>query len=170
MLCQNCGQKPATVHLTKIVNNEKQEVYLCEDCARERQDLGFTDPFSFPSLISGLLNKSHSAKPLSGIHSNEKNRCKVCGQDYETFARTGKIGCAECYNSYGDRVNALLKRIHGSTKHTGKVPERTGGRLKVKKEIKDLQEELQTAVAREEYEQAAELRDKIRDLEKELED
>ena len=87
---------------------------------------------------------------------------------YRDFQQTGKIGCAECYRTFRPQLEPLLRRIHGSSVHRGKIPHRTGGTLELKHEIGMLRQQLQESVAQEEFEKAAEYRDKIRALEKEL--
>ncbi|WP_193364675.1 UvrB/UvrC motif-containing protein, partial [Limnohabitans sp. Rim47] len=78
----------------------------------------------------------------------------------------GRFGCSECYNEFDFRLDQLLRRIHGSARHTGKIPERKGKTILIKKKIKELRNELERAVAKEEFERAAELRDRIRELER----
>jgi protein arginine kinase activator len=166
MLCQRCGQKEATVHLTKIVNGEKTELFLCEDCAKETGQLPFNeyDPFSFQNLLKGILNPELSSVSGSGMEST----CSRCGLDYKEFSQEGLFGCPECYNAFADRLDPLLKRIHGSNHHNGKVPKRRGGTLRVRREIEELRVRLQKEVDRENFEKAAELRDQIHELEAQL--
>lgn len=166
MLCQRCGKKEATVHLTKIVNGEKTELFICEDCAKETGQIPFNgnDPFSFQNLLAGILNPELNS--FSGIES--ELRCNRCGMSYKEFTQQGLFGCAYCYDTFDNKLDPLLKRIHGSTRHNGKVPKRRGGTLRVKREIEELRQELQREVERENFERAAELRDKIHDLEDKL--
>jgi protein arginine kinase activator len=84
----------------------------------------------------------------------------------EDFRRTGRVGCGNCYAAFKNEMIPLVKRIHGGVQHTGKVPKRTGGLLKVRRDIDKLKEELKTSIDNEEYEKAAEIRDKIKELEK----
>ncbi|AZO96578.1 UvrB/UvrC motif-containing protein [Halocella sp. SP3-1] len=164
MLCQRCNNKEATVHLTKIVNGEKNEVFLCEECARETGQLPFAgnDPFSFQNLLSGILNPEINSYN-TGIKQGDK--CGTCGLSYYDFTQNGLFGCADCYETFNDRLNPLLKRIHGETVHNGKVPQRKGGHLRKKRQIKELRDEMQDAVKNENFEKAAEIRDKIKELE-----
>ena len=94
--------------------------------------------------------------------------CPNCGMRYRDFQQTGKIGCSVCYDTFRAQLEPLLRRIHGSSVHSGKIPHRTGGRLETKHEIEVLRAALKDAVAKEAYEQAAEYRDQIRALEKKL--
>lgn len=164
MLCQECGKRPATVHLTKIVNGQKTELHLCQECAHEKGEFEYLlqPAFSFPSMLAGLMGGHELAAPVA------QERCPQCGQTYASFAQRGRLGCANCYETFSARLNPLLRRIHGSTKHVGKVPRRTGGLVRVRKEINTLRSDLQKAVDAEDFERAAKLRDQIRTLEKKL--
>ncbi|MFW6268982.1 MAG: UvrB/UvrC motif-containing protein [Bacillota bacterium] len=166
MLCQNCGEKEATVHLTKIINGEKTEVYLCEECAEEKGKLSFEsdNPFSFQNLLAGILNPQIE----SFTHSTTKLTCDNCGLTYKEFSENGLFGCSECFEAFGDRLDPLVKRIHGSKNHKGKVPKRKGGKLRIKSEIQDLRKEMEKAVEKENFEKAADLRDEIHELEEKL--
>ena len=169
MLCQECGSKPATLHFTKIVNGEKTEFHICESCAREKGDLipGTSNGFSIHNLLSGLLDFEPASKsPLSG--GSHPIRCEECGLTYTQFSKIGRFGCSSCYKYFSDRLDPLLKRVHGNVVHIGKVPVRTGGKIQQQREIERLKRELQIKVEREEFEAAAHIRDKIRELEGKL--
>ena len=167
MLCQECGQHPATYHFTKIVNGDKTEFHLCESCAKEKGDSFFQyGNFSLPQLLSGLLNMEPSVPQF--IQGQNLLRCENCGMTYQQFTKAGRFGCSDCYRYFSHTLEPLFRRIHGSTRHMGKVPERTGGHLKLKKQLADLKNRLQAAVSREEFEEAAKLRDAIRALEERL--
>lgn len=170
MLCQNCQQRPATVHLTKIINFEKTELHLCEICAKAAgNELGimFGTNFSFQNFIAGLLGDGESSIAQKTSLGGEP-RCPNCGLTYSDFRNAGLLGCGECYYHFRSGLEPLFKKIHGSATHTGKVPRRTGGKVRIRKEIQDLRRQLQLAIQKEDYEQAASLRDQIRQLEKEL--
>lgn len=170
MICQNCQQRPATVHLTKIINFEKTEFHLCEVCAKAAgNELGimFGTNFSFQNLIAGLLGDGDLEVDQQPNLGGELH-CKNCGLTFSDFKTTGLLGCGECYRYFETGLEPLFKKIHGGSAHTGKVPRRTGGKVRIRKEVQDLRTQLQQAVQREDYEQAASLRDKIRQLEKEL--
>ena len=171
MLCQECQKKLATVHLTKIINNNKIEKHLCETCAREmeKMNLAFEPAFSFHHLLTGLLGtESGVRKSEDGGPSQGQVQCGNCKLTYPQFCQIGRFGCSQCYDAFGPRLNPLLKRIHGSSKHTGKLPGGLGHAFRVKKQIEELREELQKRVAAEQFEEAARLRDEIKDLEKGL--
>ncbi len=167
MMCQRCGEREASVHLTKIINGEKNELYLCEKCAEELGHISLkgNDPFSFPSLLTGILSSGLE----SSFQKEESDlKCDKCGMSYKIFSKKGLLGCPDCYEKFSDRLEPLIKRIHGSNHHIGKVPHRRGGDLKIKREIEQLREEMNVAVEKEDFEKAAEIRDEIHDLEKEI--
>lgn len=169
MLCQECGKRPATLHFTKIVNGEKTEFHFCESCAREKGELipGTANGFSIHNLLSGLLDfDPHNA---SAAKSQTALRCEHCGLTYTQFSKIGRFGCSDCYRQFSDRLDPLFKRVHGNVVHTGKIPKRVGGRLQYKKEIELLKKELQQRIEKEEFEQAAKVRDRIRELERSME-
>lgn len=164
MLCQLCQKRVATVHFTQIVNNNKVEMYLCEKCANEKGHTNFISPLSLGDFLSGFLSKdigdSYIAAP------NVHTVCDVCGMSFNDFQSTGKIGCSNCYKVFGDRLKPIIKRLHGNVEHTGKVPSGFSRRImETTKEIEKLKEDLNRAIQAEEYEKAALLRDKIKELE-----
>jgi protein arginine kinase activator len=172
MLCPECGQRPATLHFTKIVNGKKTELHLCEVCAQEKGEYmpGFENGFSFHQLLSGLLNLDPS---LSG-HENpatrkpQSFRCSTCGLTYNQFSKIGRFGCSNCYTTFRDRLEPLLRRVHGHTTHHGKIPQRTKGELKIRRKLEQLKQEMQLKIQAEEFEEAARLRDEIRSLQEHL--
>ena len=166
MKCQNCNEKKATVHLTKIINAKKNEVYLCENCAKETGQLAFaaSNPFSFQNLLQGILNPEMD----SFDQYQEDFECEECGMTYKEFSKNGFFACASCYQAFYEKLDPLFKRIHGSNRHNGKFPKRRGGDLRIKKEIKEMREKMQESVEREDFEKAAEIRDAIRILENKI--
>lgn len=170
LLCQECKNKKATVHLTKIINNNKKEFHLCQQCASEKGELefAFEPKFSIHHFFSGLLDVEGFEAPVGVPAPTTKIQCDNCGLTYAQFSQIGRLGCSKCYGFFRERLNSLLKRIHGSAYHTGKVPHRSGSKIRVKKEIKDMRAELQQKIAQEEFEEAAKIRDKIKELENEV--
>jgi protein arginine kinase activator len=168
MLCQECRKRPAVVTVTMVVNGQKMQMHMCEECARKKADLSefLSENLPLQQLLGGLLSQAgHGQAAKSGAAEGEKS-CPGCGSTYEQFTQAGRLGCSECYTVFGDQLRPMLRRIHGSVVHQGKVPARTGGDLKVKKEITDLRIALQRAVGREDFEQAARLRDEIKERER----
>ncbi|RXT09044.1 UvrB/UvrC motif-containing protein [Ammoniphilus sp. CFH 90114] len=169
MICQDCEQRPATLHFTKILNGEKTEFHLCEVCAAEKGEMfpGSPGNFSIHHLLSGLIN-FEQGKSVGGLSTEKPLRCETCGLTYSQFSKSGRFGCVDCYSSFGAKLDPVFRRIHGSMEHSGKVPRRSGGKIRINKEINELKVLLQEKVAAEEFEQAAAIRDQIKKLEKQL--
>jgi protein arginine kinase activator len=173
MLCENCGQRPATIHQTVIINGQKQESHLCEVCAQEKGQMVFPHAnFSFPNLsINELLSSFLGQSPFSATAAappQAEPRCVNCGMTYSQFAEGGRLGCAQCYEYLDPYLTPLIKRIHGTTTHAGKVPKRTGGIARKRRDLTQLKQQLQSAIAAENYEEAARLRDQIKDMETQI--
>ena len=163
MLCDNCGKKQATVHLTEIIDEQMTELHLCEDCARQKS-AQMEQQFGLGDLLAGLtdLGKPGSKKEAEAIEV----KCPNCGLTFEDFRKIGRLGCSECYITFKKYLVPLLKRIHGSTQHIGKSPIRVGKGLKKKIDLQELRNSLQKAIETEAFEEAARLRDQIKELEK----
>ncbi len=170
MLCEKCQKKPATVHLTKIVNGTKTETNLCEVCAHAENTLGFVlkPDWMLQNIFADLFNQSIAGNQALSDTGAKPIRCEQCGFTETQFSKVGKLGCPKCYTVFENKLDPVLRRIHGNSGHTGKIPKRTGGTIFLRKEIEALKRQLQTAVEREEYERAAEIRDKIRGLENKI--
>ncbi|MTI86326.1 MAG: hypothetical protein FH756_21170 [Firmicutes bacterium] len=170
MLCEKCHENEAAVHFTEVINGKKREMHLCESCASELQPEGFSfmPQINFHNFLGGLMG--HNVGPGSFTKTATKDlSCEVCGLSEKEFARRGLLGCGECYESFKHTLDSLVKRIHGTNEHNGKLPERSSDRVKLVKEIESLRNQLRQAVEAEEFERAAQLRDSIRDVEKRLE-
>lgn len=164
MMCEQCGIRPATFHFTKIVNGQKAEMHLCEVCARERGEIlpGNPDAFSIHNLLSGLLS---AHQPSMNQMAARPIQCPKCGLTYQQFSQSGKFGCSECYRAFSDQLEPLFRRVHGNTEHHGKIPLRTGHKIGLKRKLDDLKRLLAKKVEREEFEEAAKIRDQIRAME-----
>lgn len=171
MLCEKCNQRPATVHVSEITNGQKQETHLCEICAKEIQihGLKFFPQMNLNSFFAGLLNYDFNGGSYNQTETAGKI-CEKCGVSEEQFAKKGLLGCGDCYPRFEEKMLPLLRRIHGNTRHTGKVPERTGGRARLVKDIEVIKRQLKEAISQEEFECAAQFRDTIRQMEKKLEE
>lgn len=166
MLCDVCKKNNASVHITKIINGAKQEINVCEVCAKEVQgfniigDLDIMADFNFPNILGGLMDYINNTTP-SRI---EEICCKNCGMTLREFKQTGILGCADCYKNLQSTVSTVVNRVQGRAEHKGKIPKKQGKEIINKKHILNLKEELQKAIIEENFEKAAELRDKIRSL------
>lgn len=167
MLCDNCKQNKANVHITRIINGVKEEMNICDKCAKELQGLnvnesfGFGPSFSFQNILSGIMDYM---SPSQQVNKTCELQCKNCGTTYDSFKKYGVLGCSECYENFSPTLNPVIKRVQGSTEHTGKIPKKLGKDIMEKKRLSKLKEELQKAIANEEYEKAAQIRDMIKSL------
>ena len=173
LLCDDCKKRPAKVHITKIINNSKTKLNLCEECARDYQkqhSLGFSlEPsFSLHKFLAGLLDEDFDAGQGVSFAQPQQATCEKCGLTAEEFVKSGRLGCSMCYETFRRRLEPLLARIHGNTKHTGKVPECAEENIRYRKTLDNLRRELQIQVSEEKYEEAAVTRDKIRELESKI--
>lgn len=157
--CQFCSS-PATVHLTDIVNNVKKEMHLCQACAEEQQ-LIKQQELNLPAILHSLIGQH------LGPQSDELSRlvCPACGIGYMEFRAQGRLGCPHDYDVFKNGLNALLQRIHRSTRHVGKFPRHRGPSADRLVEIVRLRRQLQSAVDAEAYEEAARIRDLLRQKE-----
>ncbi|WAH37365.1 UvrB/UvrC motif-containing protein [Alicyclobacillus dauci] len=167
MICERCHERPATVHVTKIVNGEKTGYHLCEQCAKEQGEIlnPFVagNAFDFNKLLSGLLNME-SSSGYAPVQTGNL-RCATCGMTYNQFTQIGRFGCPDCYDNFSSRLEPLLRRIQTAGTHTGKVPVKSGDQINQQRKLEALKRELQQAVSNENFERAAELRDEIRAFE-----
>ena len=148
--CSHCT-KPATIHLTQIVNNQINKVDLCEDCPYKQSA---TDPEAF-SLADFLL------EPAAVLSTKDQAKCDYCGFTPADFKKSGRFGCPRCYESFRGILSPMLRGMHKGLQHTGKVPERVLARISRKEEISTLRSQLQAAITAENYEEAAHLRDTL---------
>ena len=160
-LCDNCGSKPATVNLTQIENNEMSSYHLCEDCAAQKGLEATTEPSSspLPDFLAQIGDEPREEE-------DSDNECSFCGLTFAAFRETGRLGCPHCYETFEAHLRRLLRRVHGGTKHVGKIylpPDPTVP--EIEKQMEGLRRRLNRAVEAEDFERAAELRDQIRSLE-----
>ena len=162
-LCERCKKAKATFHLTNIERSgDKVERHLCDKCAAEEGLLqGGKATVDLNELLENFIadSKAGSAELSSLI-------CEHCGISYVEFRNQGLLGCANDYEVFKEQIGRLLERTHdGATHHTGKAPKSTGVVQKPQQDIRRLKRQLDEALAAEDYERAAKLRDRIRGLE-----
>jgi len=160
MQCDVCHAKEATVFLTQIVDGKMQKVNLCESCSKEK---GVNDPtgFALADLLLGIGDSQQIEKNPASV------KCPVCGFTQADFKKTGRLGCSHCYTVFDDGIAPMLKNMHKGTAPPGKPPPKFHMTRQRGEKLKSLQDNLSKAVAAEEFEKAAELRDQIRLLEAE---
>ena len=174
MYCELCKKNIATIHYTKIVNGHKEERHVCDQCARQMKEpmnafptLGLMPDFSMADFIGGFFNPENQSQPFVQKNMSAYDACPVCGMTAGEFRKLGRVGCSNCYEYFSDYMPGLIKRIHGNSCHTGKVPARGEARLAERQKAVLLREELRCAIQEENFERAAQLRDEIRVLEQE---
>jgi len=165
MLCDICGKSQATVHLTEIIDEQMTELHLCESCAKEK-GAQMEKHFGLSDLLAGLADIGEAPE----LAKAQEQQCPACGLLFSEFKRTGRFGCAQCYEAFKDQLLPLLRRIHGSIKHAGKpTTMRPPAPVKpvrgAEAQILQLKAKLLKAVEMEEFEEAAGLRDQIKELE-----
>jgi len=165
MLCQICNKNDATIHLTEITDGERTEMHICEQCAIE-QDIAVKSHIPINELLSNLLAVQPSDDELFGP-SEQKLACPNCGFTLTQFRKEGALGCPRDYEVFEKTLLALIEKAHdGKTTHCGKIPLKTPRDTKKQMEMLNLRQQLEAAVISEDYELAAQLRDKIKQSEK----
>ncbi len=164
MLCDECGNNAACVHMIKILNGVKTEKHLCEACASSAGEACFSTGihFSVSDLVKAMFSQELNASTTPEL------TCPNCGMEFADFSRSGKIGCSVCYGIFHDQLEPILRRVHGTSCHTGKVPVKAGNAVRLRLKVKGLRQDLDRSVQGEDYETAAKIRDSIRLLEQEL--
>ena len=146
MLCDICGKKEATVHLTEIINDKITKLHLCEGCAKEK-GAEMEEHFGLSDLLAGLTDGSGVESELIGAV-----KCPSCGFTYNDFKKMGRLGCSECYEAFKKQLEPLLKRIHGTNRHIGKVPLAAGKTAKDTQTLQDLKVRMEKAIQSVEFE------------------
>ena len=182
MLCQNCGKNEVTFRYTQVINGVKKEMNLCDKCARELglKDINFNMPISFSSFLSDFFNE-YNDNLLPSFIGTEAKKCNSCGTTFEDFINSGEFGCSDCYDVFENRISPILKNLQGANRHMGRgyrkimseidnknkeqnVKETTNKGQKESK-LEKLQKDLQKAIKDERYEDAARIRDEIKEME-----
>ena len=166
MICQICNKMTATIHLTEIVDGMRREIHMCETCAAG-QGLAAKGQLSINELLSGLLSVDPSDDELfSPI--GEDTVCPECGETAGQLRKDGVLGCPADYEVFEDLLLPVIRKAHnGRDMHCGKVPSRIPSPTKKRMKLNMLKRQLDEAVLKEHYELAAELRDKIKQLQQE---
>lgn len=160
-LCQRCQERPAQVHFSKVINGDKSERFLCEDCAREEGAFHFmlAPQFTVQHVLGGLIGQGNVPANRAAV---DVRTCPYCGASYQEFAESGRLGCDRCYEAFGEELAPLILRLHGRVEHRGKFPTRGSHHLKMRRELESLRQQMSDAIKREDFEEAAAIRDQIR--------
>lgn len=158
MICEQCGQKPATIHLTQVIDGEVKKLHLCEACAAST---GFDLPgnLSVTDILLGIDGDSAlTTKPVSDLQRS----CPTCHMRRSDFKKAGQFGCPDCYEAFREELTPLLRAMHRGDRHVGKIPARQGLAVRASAELAELEDQLKEAIASERFEEAARIRDVIR--------
>jgi protein arginine kinase activator len=164
MVCDQCHEREAVIHLTQIVNEQVTTLHLCERCAAER---GVESPSSVAKTpLGSFLAAMGKGLPEQAPAPKSGESCPRCNATLQDFRESGRLGCPECYRSFEPQLRDLLRRLHGSTHHMGeRYVARGSDEHDGHQEAADLREQLRVAVETENFELAAELRDRLRVME-----
>lgn len=173
MFCENCGKNYANVKYTQIINGEKKEMFLCDECSNKLGIQNFNIPIDISSFFSNFFDEIENENIFPQILKSKKMKCGGCDLTFEEFISTGKLGCPECYTAFETRLDPLLKNLHGANRHIGRLgkiesiipTESETGESIENTEIQKLKQNLKKAIKEEHYEEAAKLRDEIKKLE-----
>ena len=175
MLCQNCGKNEANIRYTEVINGVKKEIALCSSCAKKLGVDNIEMPINFNSFLGDFFNDYAETEFMPMLQTGTV-KCKTCGMTYNDFINTGLFGCSDCYDTFSNPIDSLLKNLHGTAKHVGRLPNGTAEKIKVEETKKEeapkvdkkakLEKELEKAIKEERYEDAAKIRDEIKEMEK----
>lgn len=165
MKCQRCGERESTTHVKRIINGKTEEYYLCQECAAQ---MGYGSlltgmPFPLESFLGNYLVDGSGTK---GQQAAREDRCPLCGSSFQDIASSGKVGCAQCYATFYEKLLPSLQRIHGKTRHAGKIPASEGPKAMQRRQLEELKKKMSAAVEAQDFESAANLRDEIKALER----
>ena len=160
MLCQKCHKKTASVFISSIINGQETRMYLCSDCAKDYPlfNFNFQEPFS----IKDVMDKFN----IDENNQSDEQYDKLLATDEESTDKDIICSNSKCYEAFEKQLKPILKNIYGYDEYIGKIPKKVEGDVYISKEIRILKEDLIRAVEKEEYEKAADIRDKIKHLQK----
>ena len=183
MLCQKCNKNEANVKYTQIINGEKKQMFLCEDCSEKLgiNDIHFNMPINFTSFLTDFFDDMNDISLMPSIGAAKTLSCSKCGLDWDDFLHTGKFGCSNCYSDFESRIDPILRSLQGATNHIGRLGDvKTGNEVKRNlddkmtekqesnlSEVDKLKEDLKNAIKEERYEDAAKIRDELKKHENE---
>lgn len=182
MICDNCRKKEAFIHFITFGNNgELQKINLCRECvkdfsflndaadeSRKESPLFNVLAIDLGHLIDGSYQDEGQGQHELSLNVRENKKCSNCGVSIAQVKKSGRLGCPKCYEDFMVELNPFIKIIQSGIEHKGKIPLNCNKRLKIEKKIKDLKFKLEEQIIIENFEEAAKLRDKITNLQKQL--
>lgn len=170
MMCDDCGVRPANFLLKAVTEGAVHEKNLCAVCmAKYQRRIPGLDISNLAGILSGILGSRTSQRTEAIDDSFDAMVCGYCGTSYADFRKTGRLGCSKCYDEFKRPLESLLLKVNGNLQHAGRMPGGLKSEVKIKLDIDRLKQDLVKAIAGEEYEQAAQIRDNIRALSAQLE-
>ncbi len=190
MLCDNCGKREANVRYSENINGRRKELNLCEECSKKLgiSHMDFNMPIDFSSFFGEFMEDFATPEFMPLLNEIKALKCNNCGSTFEEIANTGKLGCGNCYDVFGERLDPIIRRIQGANCHVGRVGKIIDGKIdekianqstqkeektnqsennKKENQLEKLQGQLKQAIREEKYEEAAKIRDEIKKIEKE---
>ncbi|MCQ2437512.1 MAG: UvrB/UvrC motif-containing protein [Clostridia bacterium] len=165
MICEECGVREAKFHLVTVVNGVRKVQDLCPVCmAKHRQNVTGIDISNLAGILNGILKTKNNDGEEVVDEATASLVCEQCGMTYGEFNKCGMLGCSGCYKAFKEPLTALLQRVHGNTQHAGRIPGRIRSGVSIRMNIDRMRQQLKRAIADENYEEAAKLRDAIRSL------
>lgn len=161
MKCEICSEHEAVVHIQQIIGSEVFELHLCDACAKQRGITSSDDAIelSISELLTGLVDVKEVSE-----EDVDKQVCPQCGKTFEEFRKDGRLGCTECYNSFHSEISQLLNNVSGHQQHNGKFPAKLKAYKTILIDKETMKQKLKKAIEEEDYEAAALIRDRIREL------
>ncbi len=162
MTCEICKERDASVHLTQVIDGKVKKMHLCEQCA-SKSGIDVNGPLSITDILLGMGMPKQAAEAAATVvdSSGPERTCPRCHMRRTDFKKGGRFGCSECYEAFAEELPPLLKQMHRSDHHVGKVPANQSKRIRSTAELSALQAQLKKAIASEKFEEAAKLRDAI---------
>ncbi|GMU91937.1 MAG: hypothetical protein AMXMBFR4_09950 [Candidatus Hydrogenedentota bacterium] len=164
MLCQKCHQSLATKRYAEVANGKVSELQVCDECLTRLQH-GATSGFELTGVAPSYRRKSAPAEPAAAESVVPNRACKFCGTDLKEALQSGRVGCGSCYESLGEPLEKVLRGLHVGLRHRGKEPHLDDQRKRLRSELHSLRALLRSMLKSENYEEAAKLRDAIREKE-----
>jgi protein arginine kinase activator len=176
MICDFCKKNKATIHLIRVQNDNVEKVNICASCAGDFSFFSEEDFYKDLTKILYKIFKADEAQPdskrelmnLKNLEIRKNRSCPFCGMDLKNIKKLGKMGCPNCYSEFKNILLPIIKAIHKNIEHKGKIPENTSGQIKLEKSIRDLRNRLKREIFVENFEEAARIRDEIKQLEKNI--
>ncbi len=174
MTCDFCKKNKASVHLMSIFNDEVEKINICKECAKDFSFLSEDDFYNDLTKILFKIFQANASKNKTGrgkrvfksLSYGKNKKCPNCNIDLKTIKKLGRMGCPDCYGEFRDILLPIIRSLHGDQEHKGKIPGNTSSEIKLEKSIRELRKRLNNEVIVENFEEAAKIRDRIKEMEK----